>query len=91
MDGQTDGQTDNSAFIGPSTTQKSLTIRLLCKYQVTIYQETIQLAWINIFQECIFNTDKHLPHFSDFLQDQRMIGLGPVAPDGQIEIFSEEG
>ena len=32
-----------------------------------IYQETIQLAQINNFQECIFNTDKHWSHFNDFL------------------------
>ena len=29
--------------------------------------ETIQLARINNFQQCIFNTDKHWSHFNDFL------------------------
>ena len=80
-----DRQTDNSDFIGHPTIYKYANI------QVTIYQETIQLAWINDFQECIFNTDKRWSHFNDFLQDQRMIGLEPVAPEGQIEIFLEEG
>ena len=31
---------------------------------MAIYQETIQLAGIKNFQECIFNTDKHCPHFN---------------------------
>ena len=54
----------------------------------TIYQETFQLAQINIkfFQECTYNTDKYWPHLIDFLQGQEIINLGPVAPGAQLGI-----
>ena len=50
--------------------------------ELTIYQETIQLAQINIkfFQVCTYNTDKYWSHLIDFMLDQQIINLGPVAP-----------
>ena len=50
--------------------------------ELTIYQETIHLAQINIkfFQECTYNTDKYWLHLIDFLLDQEIINLGPLAP-----------
>ena len=70
MHRQTDRQADRSDFIGPSTLQKLLNHKTI---QVTIYQETTELTQIINFQECIFNTDKHWPHFINFLQGQRII------------------
>ena len=32
-----------------------------------MYQEIVQLAQTKNFHECTFNTDKHWPHFNDFL------------------------
>ena len=50
--------------------------------ELTICQETIQLAQIKIkfFQEFTYNTEKYWPHLNNFLLGQEIINLGPVAP-----------
>ena len=55
--------------------------------ELTIRQETIQIAQIKFYKKCTYNTDKCWPHFTDFLQGQKVIMLGPVAPGLQLKNF----
>ena len=59
--------------------------------ELTIYQETIQLAQIKIkfFQKRTYNIDKYQPYLNDFLLDQEIINLGPVAPRVQLGTFQK--
>ena len=47
--------------------------------EVTIYQETIQLAQIKFFRQRTYNIDKYCIYFNDFLWEQKIINLQPRA------------
>ena len=44
-------------------TQKSLNHATLQNIDLTIYQETIKLAHIKVFQGCAYHADKYWPNF----------------------------
>ena len=59
--------------------------------EVTIYQETIQLAQIKIkfFQDFTYNTDKCYPHLNDFCRARKSFRTSSFR--GIVKNFSEEG
>ena len=59
--------------------------------ELTIYQETIQLAQITIkfFQQCTYITHKYWSHLNDFLLGQEIIDLGPVAPGAWLRTLQK--
>ena len=86
-----EGNEYNNKYLNHATLNHAVHYATLQNIELTIYQETIQLAQIKIkfFQKCAYITDKYWSHLNDFLLGQKIFNLGPVAPGAWLGTFQK--